>query len=181
MDYATYAQREAIWHPLKFIAGTGSPLEARPLRRSARIKSKPKSPSKPLTLCTPCQKGPFAAQLGLFHPPLELHPNETYDHGGYTYTVIMSQMRRRASTGCAWCTLLLGQITSQHNATRRKGQPAPPSRFEIALGFEPSEGYTPVETQKFRVCMNPGKRLFDVILQTSKGASARYTWQPIYL
>ncbi|KAL1937510.1 hypothetical protein VTO73DRAFT_13096 [Trametes versicolor] len=66
---------------------------------SARIAFKPtgKLAPKPPTLCERCWKGPFAAQLGLFH------------HEGYSYFVWRSQVKQGASSGCLWCKLLLDE------------------------------------------------------------------------
>lgn len=132
--------------------------EAQPLRRSARIASKSKLPPKPLSICEDCWKGPFAAQLGLFHTPLKIIGNDKLQHGGYTYFVSRSKITQRASTGCAWCNFVLRHVRSH-----------PARRLKITVGLEtmPPHMISPLV-----VFLNKNTKLFHLCLRTSAGVSA---------
>lgn len=136
--------------------------EAQPLRRSARIASKPKPPPGPPSICEPCRKGPFAAQLGLFHPE------------GYSYLVWRSQIKQRASSGCPWCKFLLDNMFPYLRSDKAK----PPRRVEVSLEFKQEYWYTPISAQILQVevafpsatCIHRFKRL-----TTSSGGSSNHT------
>lgn len=137
--------------------------EVQPLRRSTRIPSKPKLPLKPPSICEPCRKGPFAAQLGLFRPE------------GYSYFVRRSQINQRASFGCVWCKCLRDKLPLQDQSNRTK----PEGRLKITLTTAKVESdFTPIDTQMLEVLWSDSDTkplpLLCSFLTTSSGESSNY-------
>lgn len=162
-----------------------STSKAQPPRRSARLasnlalklKSDPKSPSvlralfprhsagvvrnlppKPSSICDACWQGPFAAYLGLFHPPLQEN-EKGIPVGGYSYFISKSQMKHGIDAGCAWCNYVLSRF-STFNFRRVRGWPT--GCMKITLGVQP-------DRQKLILVKNGGKLWCETPITTSIG------------
>lgn len=143
---------------------TPTKREVQPRRYSTSIASKPKLPLKPPSICEPCRKGPFAAQLGLFRPE------------GYSYFVWPSQVKQRASFGCVWCRVLRDMFFVPpwwYNEIE------PERRLKITLTSGKEPGSTPTDTQFLEVRWSDSEsESLDCLcspVTTSSGESSNHT------
>lgn len=134
---------------------------------SARIAFKPtgKLPPKPPSLCEHCWKGPFAAQLGLFHPE------------GYSYFVWRSQVKQGASSGCLWCNFLQDTMTLFESPAQDWPKKPKPQYCKITLTSDYCSDLTTVDARRLEVNISNmyGLYMLCYYLTTSFGEFSIYT------
>lgn len=158
---------DVYYTPLCHSSMARTELEARPPRHSPGIASHHESnlPPRPSSTCEHCWTGPFAAQLGLFR------------NGGYSYLVLESEMEQRASSGCAWCKLLLGEISRGRRWRRfKRVKELPERRLSIKVMIEqPQVRFTPTDVQELRVSMDDKTWVLQMYLTTLESGSINHT------